>query len=277
MISIIIPAHNEEAVIERCLAVLLNGAEPSELEIVVACNGCTDHTADRARGFGPPVQVIEIQQSSKTAAINAAERVATAFPRLYIDADVVLPLSGARAVAATLNNGYLLASPVADTDLSASSPAVRAFYDVWLRLPYNRVMVGTGVYALSETGRARFGEFPPIIADDGFVRSRFTPEERVAVPEARVRVVAPRTLAGLVRVKTRSRLGGYELAQKYPRPGTADRKRLWSAVKSLPWGGGLPWRVAVYLWVNLVVRLGAASRLRNGQLRQWDRDHLSRG
>ena len=277
MISIIIPAHNEETVIERCLSALLDGAEPGELELIVACNGCTDRTAERARAFGPPVQVIEIEQASKTAAINAAERVATGFPRLYIDADVVLPLSGVRAVAATLQNGHLLASPVADTDLSASSPAVRAFYDIWLRLPYNRVMVGTGVYALSEKGRARFGEFPPIIADDGYVRSRFTPEERVAVPEATVRVVAPRTLRDLVRVKTRSRLGRYELAQKHPLPGASDRKRLWSILRSVQWGPSLPWRGAVYLWVNMAVRLRAGLRLRAGQLQGWDRDQVSRG
>ncbi|TVR32033.1 MAG: glycosyltransferase [Spirochaetaceae bacterium] len=276
MISIIIPAHNEETVIERCLAALLDGAEPGELELIVACNGCSDATAEKARSFGPPVQVIEIAQASKTAAINAAERLATAFPRLYVDADVVLPLSGARAVAETLQNGHLLASPVADTDLGASSAAVRAFYDIWLRLPYNRVMVGTGVYALSKEGRARFGEFPPIIADDGYVRSRFAPQERVAVPEAKVRVVAPRTLGDLVRVKTRVRQGLYQLQTQCPGKSVTDSKDMRAVLLSLPKSLALPWQMLVYLTVNAVVRF-RARRARNANfLQKWHRDDAAR-
>ena len=277
MISIIIPAHNEEAVIERCLAALLDGAEPGELQIVVACNGCTDATAERACAFGPPVQVIEIEQASKTAAINAAERIAGCFPRLYVDGDVVLPLDSVRRIAAVLEgNGCLLASPVVQTDTGASSSAVRAFYDVWLRLPYNRVMVGTGVYALSQQGRERFGEFPPIIADDGFVRSRFSPEERMAVPDATVTVVAPRTLGDLIRVKTRSRLGGYELARKFGRPAAPDVKKPGLIIKSLPWGYKLAWQVSVYLWVNMIVRIRARRWLRNLSCYQWQLDDASR-
>lgn len=278
MISIVIPAHNEEKVIGRCLSALLDGAEPDELEVVVACNGCTDRTAEKARAFGSPVEVIEIDQASKIAALNAADGVATAFPRLYVDADVVLPLSSARKVAAELERGeHLLASPVARTDTSASSAAVRAFYDVWLRLPYNQVMVGTGVYALSRDGRARFGKFPDIIADDGFVRSRFGLNERAAVTDATVTVAAPRTLGDLIRVKTRSRLGRYELSRGYPEDSAAaDPRHARSILGSLPWGPALPWRLSVYLWVNMLIRIRARYRFHTGALASWDRDHAAR-
>ncbi len=276
MISIIIPAYNEEAVIERCLQALLSTADTGDLEVIVACNGCTDRSAERARAFGPPVWVIELEQASKAAALNAAERAATGFPRFYVDADVVLPLSAVRAVAAALQrNGHLLASPVAVTDTSGSSPAVRAFYAVWLRLPYNQVMVGTGAYALSKRGRKRFGEFPPLIADDGFVRSRFRPEERIAVAEAAVSVTAPKTLGDLIRVKTRSRLGAYQLASRYPEPAGADAKRPAAIARSLPWGLTLPWRLGVYLWVNIAARARARRRLHGDKL-TWDRDEASR-
>lgn len=276
MISIIIPAHNEENVIGRCLDALLDGVREGELEVIVACNGCTDGTAERARAYGSPVKVLEIETASKTAALNAAERVATCLPRLYVDADVVLPLSAARSLASALGrNGHLLAAPVPVTDTTASSWAVRAFYDVWLSLPYNQVMVGTGVYALSRQGRERFGEFPSVIADDGFVRSRFRPEERIAVPEARVKVIAPRSLADLIRVKTRSRLGGYELSTRYPEPATVDYKRPAAIARALPWGPALPWRLAVYLWVNLWARMVAKRRLKAGDL-SWDRDEAAR-
>ncbi len=275
MISVIVPAHNEEAVIGRCLTALLEGARPGELEAIVACNGCSDRTAERARSFGPPVRVIEIEQASKTAAINAAERLVTAFPRLYVDADVELQLRGVRAVAAALGSG-VLASPVAETDLGPASPAVRAFYAIWLSLPYNQVMVGTGVYALSEEGRARFGEFPPVIADDGFVRSLFRPEDRIAVPEAIVRVVAPRTLRDLVRVATRVRQGIYQLRTRQPDGRVTDQKNILSILQSLPKSFALPWQMMVYLSVNFVVRIRARWARMYGYERQWYRDDAAR-
>ena len=47
-VSVVIPAHDEEAVIERCLGTLLADARAGEVEVVVVCNGCTDDTAARA-------------------------------------------------------------------------------------------------------------------------------------------------------------------------------------------------------------------------------------
>ncbi|HOQ87625.1 MAG TPA: glycosyltransferase, partial [Phycisphaerae bacterium] len=79
MYSIIIPAHNEETVIARCIRAIITGAAPGELEVIVACNGCTDRTAEIAREFGDPVRVLEIKTPSKVAALNAADAAATGF------------------------------------------------------------------------------------------------------------------------------------------------------------------------------------------------------
>ena len=87
-ISVVIPAHNEEAVIGRCLQNLLEGAEPDELEFVVVGNGCKDATATAARSFGPPVRVIETPVASKSNALNLGDAAAQIFPRAYIDADI---------------------------------------------------------------------------------------------------------------------------------------------------------------------------------------------
>ena len=51
MPSVIIPAHNEEAMIERVIrSVLADGIE--DLECVVVPNACTDRTAEIARMLG---------------------------------------------------------------------------------------------------------------------------------------------------------------------------------------------------------------------------------
>jgi glycosyltransferase involved in cell wall biosynthesis len=273
MLSIIIPAHNEETVIARGLRAILTGAEPGELEVIVACNGCTDRTAQIARGFGEPVRVLEIDQASKTAALNAADAVATAFPRVYLDADVRLDIESIRRLAAALDAdpAVPLVAPRLRMDLEQTTWAVRAFYRVWMSLPYNQVMVGTGAYALSRAGRNRFGAFPHVISDDGFARFQFRPEERRTVDDAEVCVTPPRSLAGLIRIKTRSRAGCRQLRELLSDLRTADPKPPMAALAVLLrrpqlWSG-----VPVYLYVNLRTRYEAVHRL-GARASRWERD-----
>src|SRR5262245_57178730 len=186
MISIVIPAHDESAVIARCLEALLRGAQPGELEILVVCNGCSDDTAEIARRFGPDVRVIETAVPSKSNALNLGDEAARGFPRFYVDADVVLEVRDLRATAAALESGRCLAAaPRLRVDLSECSLPVRLYHRIWMDLPYvQEGMLGSGVYALSESGRARVGRFPDIIADDDLVRLAFRPSERISVPGA---------------------------------------------------------------------------------------------
>lgn len=280
MISIVIPAHNEEAAISRCLDTLLENARPGELEIIVACNGCTDRTAPIARAYGPPVHVVETKVASKTAALNLGDAKASGFPRFYIDADVALDIDSIRKIADVLRNGSALAaSPAINMNLHGASWCVRAYYAVWTALPYTREgMMGTGVYALSEEGRARFEQFPPIIADDGYIRALFKHGERTAVPEATSKVQAPRTLRDLVRIKTRSRLGFYELRQKFPQlTQHEDRDKQYGRAVLLALAHPRHWLAMLpYLWVNLTSRYRAKRQLRNLDTYRWERDESSR-
>lgn len=63
--SIVIPAHNEARVIRRLLEALL--VDTSDVEIVVACNGCSDDTAAVARAIADrlPFRVIDLPEPSK--------------------------------------------------------------------------------------------------------------------------------------------------------------------------------------------------------------------
>ena len=218
MLSIVIPAHNESSVIGRCLTALLDGLEGSDFEIIVVCNGCKDDTAEIARGFSA-VKVIELEVASKVVALNTGDRVAQGFPRAYIDADIQLKgrdlLSAVRKFDSA---GIEIVAPRLHVDLAKSSLLVKAFYGIWMQLPYfaDRQMVGSGVFILSEAGRNRFGEFPQIIADDGYVRSLFKGEERLTAEDCEFTIYAPQTLADLVKIKSRVRFGNMELNMKFP-------------------------------------------------------------
>jgi glycosyltransferase involved in cell wall biosynthesis len=216
-ISVVIAAHNEEDVVGRCLDALLQPPWRADLEIVVVCNGCTDQTAEVARAR-KGVRVVETPKPSKTTALNIGDGAVTGFPRFYVDADIALPFESVRRIASRLAKGdALAAAPTMEVDLRGANIAVRAYYRVWMRLPYVREgMIGVGVYALSEEGRRRFTTFPDVIADDGYVRMLFSSSERARIDDAPVRVYAPARLSDLIRITTRSRLGRYELQRRFP-------------------------------------------------------------
>src|SRR4051794_9821734 len=101
--TIIVPAHNEAATIGRCLRALTEGGRPGEFEIVVVCNGCTDRTAAEARRFVPRgVTVLETDAASKVHALNLGDAAAHAFPRLYVDADVVIDRASVLTIVTSL-------------------------------------------------------------------------------------------------------------------------------------------------------------------------------
>jgi len=244
------------------------------------CNGCTDGTAEVARTYGRDVRVLETPRASKTGALNLGDAVVSGFPRFYVDADVTLPLASVRRIAARLAEREMVAAaPVMSLDLRGSSLAVRAYYRIWVRLPYVREgMIGVGVYALSDEGRRRFGEFPDVISDDGYVRVLFGAGERIRVDDAPVRVYAPRGVADLLRIKTRSRLGLYQLAGRFPDLFARERttKSYGNAMRGIfvrPW---LWPAAAVYAGVVLETRRRARAQLASARNYVWERDQSSR-
>lgn len=281
MISIIIPAHNEAGVIEQSLHALTEGVRAGELEVIVVCNGCRDATAEIARRFGEPLRVLETSVASKSNALDMGDRAATGFPRIYADADVMLTLDSVRELAKALESGEILAAaPAVDTVFIPNTRwVVRAYYDFWMALPYIREgMMAAGVYALSEKGRLRFDRFPNLIADDGFIRAQFAPAERREVSSAVSVVRAPATLRELILIKTRSRLGFYELKQRFPElflreAHTKDYGQAFRAILRQPrlWAGVFP-----YLWVNAVSRYRAKKQLGRLSDYVWERDNSSR-
>jgi glycosyltransferase involved in cell wall biosynthesis len=214
MTSIIVAAHNEATVIGRCLDALLREASPGEFDVIVVANGCTDETA-RIAAERAGVRVLDLATPGKVGALNAGDEVALRYPRIYLDADIVIPSDGIRALCAALvapstdHAPRVLASTARrEVDVSRSQLPVRCYFAIHARLPvFQNALFGRGVMALSEEGRGRFGRFPDVIAEDLFVDSLFAPTEKCEVESVRTTVVAPRSTRDLVRRLIRVRQG----------------------------------------------------------------------
>ena len=279
MTSIIIPAHNEEDVIRTTLTTLLKGLDSNDTEVLVVCNGCNDRTAAEARSFGAPVQVIEIADASKIEALNVGDSVARSYPRIYLDADVEIDGSSIAQLVRQLQcPAAKAAEPVPRIDTRHSSLLVKAYYAVSVALHGQRPGdVGCGLYAMSQDGRRRFGEFPDVIADDAYVRAHFDEDELIRVHTGTSVVYAPARVIDLLRIKSRSRLGTMELRQKYPElwaQKEANTKSLVEKAASLPiriWAV-----VPAYVVLQLLARRQANKLAADLGSYRWQRDDSSR-
>jgi N-acetylglucosaminyldiphosphoundecaprenol N-acetyl-beta-D-mannosaminyltransferase len=276
--SIIIPAHNESQVIRRLLSALVGHAEGNDFEIFVVANGCTDDTTEVARSFEPAIQVLTLAAPSKRAALTAGNSAVTAFPRIYVDADVELSSADIRALAATLSRpGVMAAVPQLDLALADVPLLLRWYWDVWTRLPEVRQgLFGRGVLAVTEAGYERISKLPPVFADDLIASLAFSPAERAIAEDARVVVYPPRTFRDLIRIRARATSGVNQVEQTAGAPPSTARTRpadLLVIAREEPLAAP---KVALFLLVALLVRAKARRMRRHGGDVKWLRDESSR-
>lgn len=271
--DIVIPACNEETVIGRCLSALLKGVDGDAVQIIVACNGCTDRTADVARGFGDTIQVLDLPRPSKTAAIRAAEMLCGHRPRLYVDADVELSGSSARALLERLRTSAIAARPPIkySTD-GAAWPVLRYYRARSATASVMGSLWGAGVYGLSEQGRSRFAEFPDVVADDLWVDQHFDPHEIEIVDCDPVIVHTPTTVAGLRRILRRAHRGAAECSKEGAGKGSTVRT-LKDLVRVARSGMSETLDVATYVTFAAISRVDVSLVRSSG----WERDETSRG
>lgn len=210
--TVIIPAHNEATVIARTLRPLAARAAAGDIEVIVACNGCTDATAALAASF-PGITVLDLTEPGKTSALNAADAIATRWPRLYLDADIEMTEQAVSDVFEHLARpGALAARPAFTYDTAGAAPWVRAYYRARTRIPSMHTHLwGAGVYAVSAAGHTRFPRFPDATADDAYIDSLFEPEEKAILPTTPVVVRVPQSVKELNRTLRRIYRGNLEL------------------------------------------------------------------
>lgn len=224
MLSVIIPANNEAAWIGACLDALLASEAPTGgLEILVVANACADATVALARERteaaarrGWRLGVLDLAEGGKLNALNVGDATATGDVRVYLDADVVVGPALIAQIAGALDRpdaAYASGRPVIPR---ARSWPTRAYARIWRRLPFMTDGVpGCGLFAVNAAGRARWGAFPDIIADDVFVRLSFAPHERIGVPSP-YQFPLIEGFRRLVRVRRRQNLGVAQVERLYP-------------------------------------------------------------
>jgi glycosyltransferase involved in cell wall biosynthesis len=207
-VSIVIPAHNEEAVIAGNLRRLLDGSKPGEFDVIVVANACKDGTAAAAATV-EGVRVLDTPTPGKPHALRIGDAECATFPRAYLDADVRLEL-----VAACAQPGVLACAPVPELDLTGAGPVARRVHKVHNALiAPNRVLAGVGVYVLTEAGHERVFPMPDVISDDGLVHASFAPHERVVVRSAHSVVKPARTVRSYLNRRVRVRRGNKQLVE----------------------------------------------------------------
>jgi glycosyltransferase involved in cell wall biosynthesis len=279
-LSVVIPAHDEATIIAARLAALIATDPEGALEIVVVANGCTDATAEVAAAVSTRIRVVEVAAASKIAALNAGDAVATVFPRAYVDADVTVDARALLEIADAVRpaGSPHVGAPRLVVDTSRASRAVRAYYRIWALSEYRATgHVGSGVYVVSADGRARFGAFPDVIADDRFVQQLFPPAERYTSPDATFTVPAPRTYRALIRRGIRIASGNLQIAAAFPGLAAASASSRFSALLRRVATRPARWPdLAVYAFGYLWPRLRARALQRRGLVPGWNRDDTTR-
>nr|WP_010133793.1 glycosyltransferase [Microbulbifer agarilyticus] len=274
--AIIIPAYNEAHSIATLLEAVNPGVLLGHYSVLVACNGCTDATAEIVRREFPQVHCLDIQRAGKTHAINEAEKLDLGYPRIYVDADVSIDdISLLHLLDQCRENSSdtdpVVVAPEGIMDMARSSYLVRCYYAAWQKTRFcSDFGYGAGVYGLNRAARERFTQFPDIISDDGYVRAVFGYENIVVSRKSQSRVVAPKGILDLLKIKTRSKLGKLQLLQlaECHTPKTRSHAVFTQRPSML--------ELLVYYGINALSYLNAW-RYRYGNARyRWQRDESSR-
>ncbi|MDI4236861.1 glycosyltransferase [Bradyrhizobium sp. Arg237L] len=245
-LDVVIPAGGDPGLLQRCLVALLCDGHDIDLRVIVVANGPASSQNQASaelllRAFEDERQTLIVVTNTcpgKTAALNRGDRERRGGAVLYLDADtIILPGTLAAIVAGLATDEPLLVAPPMVL-VRPEGRLERGFASVWPRLSgMENDVVGAGVYATNPAGRRRWSAFPPIAADDLFVRSLFARSERKLLAAGGFLFNLPRRW-DLIRAKRRWDHGNRTLAGLHDvRPGNlptrsfrsrlGDVARLW--------------------------------------------------
>lgn len=107
--SVVIPAHNEENYIGKCLNAIIEAEKhisPEKAEIIVVANRCTDKTAEIALGYG--AKVIPNEDKCIASIRNAGVKEAAGDIIVTIDADSIMTEYSLKEIKENLESGKFI-------------------------------------------------------------------------------------------------------------------------------------------------------------------------
>jgi cellulose synthase/poly-beta-1,6-N-acetylglucosamine synthase-like glycosyltransferase len=140
-VSVIIAAHNEAAVMDQKLRNTLDLDYAGDLEILLACDGCTDGTVELARRLDRScIRILELPRCGKGKALNAAVAQAGGEVLVFTDANTILaPDSVTRLLAGFADPqvggvcGNLRHLPTRAGDTAGRGEGLYWRYDKWIK------------------------------------------------------------------------------------------------------------------------------------------------
>lgn len=273
-ISLIIPAHNEETVIGRCLNTLNNLSCLNEVEIIVVCNGCTDNTAAVARTTVPWATVLDEKTPGKVNALNVGITHAVADVFAFLDSD--LEIEGEQIVRLCHHlhqrADKLGACGRMHLETTHSNWLVSQYYRAWQLGPYFNNGKFGGFFVLKREMMEKLFPLPTLTNDDEFIRRSIPVGGILYDPAVCFTAQAPRTVRALLSVNLRILRGNRQLASMGLPSGLATGSTILKKGLSNPrlWVG-----VAIYVFISAWGRLRMIIQSeQSGD--QWERDDTSR-
>src|SRR4029453_5875952 len=106
-------------------------------------------------------------------ALRLGDAECVTFPRVYLDADVVMDAASIRDLVDACNEpGVVACAPQPELDLTGTGAVVRRVHRVHEALVGpRRALAGAGCYVLTEAGHGRVFPMPDVISDDGLVHA----------------------------------------------------------------------------------------------------------
>jgi poly-beta-1,6-N-acetyl-D-glucosamine synthase len=168
--ALIIAAHNEEGVIADRVANALALDWPREmLTLVVACDGCTDATAERARGAGADV-VLELPRGGKVRAQDAGVAATDAELLAFGDANARWAPDALRTLARAFSDpgvGYACGRVTFTNEAGTNQEGLYWRYELFIRDSESRfASVTAGNGAIYAVRRAAYLKVDPVMGHD---------------------------------------------------------------------------------------------------------------
>jgi cellulose synthase/poly-beta-1,6-N-acetylglucosamine synthase-like glycosyltransferase len=173
-VSLIVAAHDEQTVIGRKVSNALALDYPSELlEVIVACDGCSDATAAHARAAGADL-VLELPRGGKIAAQDAAVEAASGTLVAFSDANALWDSGALRELVKPFEDprvGYACGRvrfvQAADGSQATNQEGVYWSYEMALRARESRLRsITAGNGAIYATRRDSYIVVDPIMGHD---------------------------------------------------------------------------------------------------------------